>query len=126
MKKNESSNRLAIVTKIGEIRGRDAIYLDKVTTTLNPLELGFKGSFNAALCDAYDGEKEFIDYDIRFSSVREYRLHDNKNYDSALARHSSFDVVLDENDSRYNMFIFSTYDYTFEIFCEDYILDFIE
>jgi hypothetical protein len=119
-----------IITEVGKIWGRDAIFLDQFTM-LSETKFQLKGAFNTSLCSNFETHG-YLEYTIVFSevvflSMIEHELDDSK-YESA------FDLVenskkinnlskMDEINNELKHFIFRTYDTVFEIIAMGYKLE---
>ncbi|MBO0593973.1 hypothetical protein I2486_21445 [Cellulophaga sp. E16_2] len=117
-----------IITSVGKIWGRDAIFLDEVKI-IDETTIEIIGSFNGNLCENLkdDSDKK---YSIIFSSVHLFKMIE-LDYDE-IEYESSFDEVKNSNqlvkminmdkemhigkiDKDYKHFVFRTYDTVFEI-----------
>jgi len=124
-----------IITEVGIIIGRDAIYLDKVNF-INEQTFELVGGFTGSLCENLDDDVETA-YSIIFNNVHLFKMMelDFDEYEYV----SSFDLVenskqlykmitedLERNikkiDNSYQHFIFRTYDTVFEIVGKDFKL----
>lgn len=113
-----------IKTELGELHGRDAIYLDSDDYNGPRKDLLLVGAINGNLCS----EKipgEFVPYEIRFVGVSKWQkfelddwmVLDRPNFHET----SSFYQVVDSGNP---MYVFQTYDWVFEIQCESYEINF--
>ncbi len=117
----------AVLTEIGKIWGRDAIYLDSLQM-LNEATFQLKGEITSS-------ENKL--YSITFSGVHLFKIIE-LDYDTTEYT-SSFDKVIDsivlteliekdkaehigKIDNNYNHYIFRTYDSVFEVICKEYEL----
>lgn len=117
-----------IITSVGKIWGRDAIFLDEVKI-IDETTIEIIGSFNGNLCEKLKDDSE-QKYSIIFSSVHLFKMIE-LDYDE-IEYESSFDEVQNSNqltkminmdkemyigkiDKDYKHFIFRTYDTVFEI-----------
>jgi hypothetical protein len=128
----------AIITDLGIINGRDAIYLDLVEHKNNVLT--FSGEINSELIGKnITGSNDFIKYTLSFFETIFYKCWELDYYDNEKLLASSFDVV---NDSKlieeinllenirknkkitenHKHYILATYDYIYEIVSSKYIL----
>lgn len=107
-----------IRTALGELHGRDALYLDRCTQTDQHLE--FEGEVNGALCGDPSLADVFIAYRLRFFSVQAF---DARGLDLCpWDRRSSFDEVRNSEwletlgtDARHHHYALSTYDVVYRI-----------
>ena len=122
----DKENRIAIETEIGILYGRDAIYLDLLLQEFSKLE--FEGEFNTHLCSKYSGQSNRIKYNIEFFNIIFFASWELDNYQDELKMASSFDIINNSNFiKKFNIknkkhFVFSTYDFIYEIIAEDYQL----
>lgn len=117
-----------IITDVGRIWGRDAIFLDKVNM-INEETFQLIGEFNGTLCSNIKN-KEYIRYNITFKNVILFKMIE-LDFDES-NKESSFDEVENSNvivhlknkdnqrktgkiDDSFKHYIFSTYDTVFEI-----------
>lgn len=84
-----------IITEVGKIYGRDAIYLDKVNV-INELTFELIGEFNANLCSNLNDEDIDKKYKIIFENVRMFKMIELDFHE--IEYHSSFDII--ENSSQ--------------------------
>jgi hypothetical protein len=122
-----------IITDIGIISGRDAIYLDLVEHKDNVLT--FYGEINSDLLNIKDiGNDDFIKYTLNFYDVIFYQCYELDLYSLNLLK-SSFDSIknsklIEELNSRkiekitneHKHYRLATYDYIYEIISSKYIL----
>jgi hypothetical protein len=122
-----------IVTEIGVISGRDAIFLDLAEHKDSALT--FYGEINADLLNTkYIGNGDFIKYTLGFYDVIFYQCHELDLYNFNLLK-SSFDHVknselIEELNSRnsekmtkdHKHYRLATYDYIYDIISSKYIL----
>ena len=109
-----------INTDVGQLNGRDAIYLDKETFNENREELILLGEINGNLCSQLN-TGEFIPYEMKFSGITEYskvELDDWLSLDKPLFHETSSFYCVKENGKR--TYVFQTYDDVFEIQCKSY------
>lgn len=119
-----------IDTELGELRGRDCIFLDEVSLPdTNTLVL--KGGINGSLCSQGENEKEYP-YKLVFKGVLALKMVELEsciNY-----RNSSFDEVKksdwisevskgDKFNERHKHYYVQTYDDVFEVISEEYALE---
>lgn len=113
-----------IKTEVGELHGRDAIFLDDEKYSQSKRELWMAGEVNGNLCS----EKvacEFIAYEVKFIGVSvwtkieldEWLGKDKPNFHVT----SSFYRFVENGKQTY---VFQTYDWVFEIQCENYEINF--
>jgi hypothetical protein len=117
-----------VITTVGKIWGRDAIYLDKVNV-INESTFELTGEFNGTLCENLKNEED-KQYQITFKSVRLFIMTELDF--NEVEYQSSFDEILNSEqvqkmvkkdsaqhigkiDDRYKHFVFRTYDTVFEI-----------
>jgi hypothetical protein len=105
-------------TDVGELHGRDAIYLDRVTHTGQGLE--FQGEINGALCGDVSRAGVWISYRLCFHSVRAFDARELEICRWSAV--SSFDEVHDSGwlrtlgmDAQYRHYALSTYDFIYRI-----------
>ncbi|MGB1040865.1 MAG: hypothetical protein ACPGVD_08335 [Flavobacteriales bacterium] len=65
-------NKPIIVSELGKIWGRDAIFLDSIEF-IETHTVKLKGEFNGALCEKIK-ENKFIPYEISFKELLEFRM----------------------------------------------------
>jgi hypothetical protein len=126
-----------VQTPLGILSGRDAIYLDHVQCSVNPLKLVLIGSFNGMLASELP-QRGFYDYSLTFVNVQAFQTIelDLMEYDSQ----SSFDQVLhsqwlsrlQQRDAAHSVpqtiiatckhYRLWTYDYVFNVICSEYEL----
>ncbi len=131
------SKRISVQTSVGYIKGRDAIYLDKVIF-INERTIQVEGEINMNLClDALESEKGTSKkYKIVFNDVLSLKMVELDFYDSEDGK-SSFDLIESSNqidemmkkdsagkiDKTFKHLVFATYDSVFEIICSGFDLD---
>ncbi|MDR1198127.1 MAG: hypothetical protein LBK94_03820 [Prevotellaceae bacterium] len=122
-----------IITNIGIISGRDAIFLDLVEHKNNVLT--FHGEINSDLLNIKDiGNDDFVKYTLNFYDVIFYQCYELDLYNLNLLK-SSFDSIkksklIEELNSRntekitneHKHYRLATYDYIYEIISSKYIL----
>lgn len=124
-----SEKRTPIITEVGEIKGRDAIFLDRVQV-INEQTFELTGEFNSNLCSKIKDEEKgkFKKYKITFKNVLSFKMIELDFYENEKSN-SSFDLI--ENSEQvakmltmdhsnkikdsFQHFVFSTYDTIFEI-----------
>ncbi len=121
----------AIQTPLGELHGRDAVYLDHVYMNYAKKELVLKGEINGGL--APKAVDDFIPYELIFTEVYYFNMIE---LDVALGmseqkytQGSCFDELIDTpllatiasaRGKDLKHFLLKTYDDIFEIACRDY------
>ena len=125
-----------IITEVGKIYGRDAIYLDKVNV-INEMTFELNGEFNTNLCSNLNDEDIDKKYKIIFENVHMFKMIE-LDFDE-IEYHSSFDIIenssqiaklikkdresrINKIDENYKHFVFRTYDTVFEIIGKDFKL----
>jgi hypothetical protein len=128
---------IPIETSIGQLNGRDAIFLDDISFDYSKHKVTFKGEFNCSLCSNYLGNKDFILYELIFQNVYDFKMTELDNYIEGdnIETKSSFGFVEDSPlikgiikkvgkrlpmDSKH--FILQTYDDVFDIVATDFEL----
>lgn len=126
---------IPIITEVGKIWGRDAIFLDKVNV-VNESTFQLIGEFNGALCSNLK-DNEDRKYKITFFHVHLFKMieldYDDTEYESAfdllenskeLLKMKNIDKTehLGKIDDSYKHYIFRTYDTVFEIIGKQYEL----
>jgi hypothetical protein len=124
-----------IITSVGKIWGRDAIYLGRVNV-LNESTFELIGKFNGTLCNNLKDET-FQKYQITFKRVHLFKMieldYDEVEYESSFDQIENSEQIAkmikeDEErhigkiDSSYKHFVFRTYDTVFEVIGKDYEL----
>lgn len=124
-----------IITKIGTLKGRDAIFLDRVTMSerCNTLRLAGEINCNLASKSTKAGHQA---YQIRFHGILAFQMIELESWDPSpkrkSSRYSSFDEVIDSAwlarlhgkvSPNYRHFIFQTYDHVFEVLCMTFELE---
>lgn len=110
-----------IKTDIGYIaNARDAIYLDSLYQKANTFT--FTGRINSKFCG--DGEKREhpIPYELKVLGVVECTAIDEDNFYriTRIDTGSSFSEEINDNEEKYRVLIFQTYDWSYIIKCLDY------
>jgi len=67
-------HRVAVVTPVGVVRGRDAVYLDAVDLDYTARRVGFRGTLNPALCSEAPRGDDWPGYEIVFRDVLALRM----------------------------------------------------
>lgn len=115
-----------INTALGELHGRDAIYLDKEEFNSSEQLLQLVGEVNGDLCSK-QLVGQFVPYEVKFMAVfawNKIELDEWLSLDKPLFHESSSFYLVLENGVR--SYVFQTYDWVFEIQCENYELNFGE
>lgn len=113
--------RQPVATQIGEVRGRDAIYVDRVTHTFSPSVLQFVGELNAYLCTGYKGPHRWLAYGLELVDVGAYSCWTIERYPDELLLKSSLDIVVCSTWlervclPQYTHYVIATYDYVYEV-----------
>jgi hypothetical protein len=81
------------VTEVGELRGRDAVYLERTIQTCAPSALRLEGQLNTRLCTSYSGSREWLPYELEFTKVAAYMCFDLDLYGDEQQIVSSLDIV---------------------------------
>jgi hypothetical protein len=124
-----------IITEVGIIRGRDAIYLDLMEQKDG--EIILYGEINSSLIELKNKtKKEWLKYKLYFKNVLYYECCELDFYGNMPALRSSFDTINNsklietfeiKNNRKINKnhkhFIISTYDYIYEIVSSEYNLE---
>lgn len=130
-----TQNTIPVITDVGKIWGRDAIFLDKVNV-INESTFELTGEFNAALCSNLKGSDD-RKYSLTFKGVHLFKMTELDF--SEIEYNSSFDLIensdqvskmvrADKNghigkiDPSYKHYIFTTYDTVFEVICKEFDL----
>ncbi|NOQ79297.1 MAG: hypothetical protein GQ546_07840 [Gammaproteobacteria bacterium] len=130
-------NVQGIKTKYGTLRGRDAIYLNSVM--YKNAELIIKGEVNSELLSNYEGEHDFIPYELKFGNVianyqieLDYYNHSYLEYSFQEITGSDWIKKLKEIDcsnkinEKHKHFVLATYDDIFEIIAGEYTFNFLK
>lgn len=131
------SNRISIQTSVGEIKGRDAIYLDKVIF-VDERTIQIDGEVNMNLCSmSAESEKGmFKKYKIVFNDVISLKMTELDFYDNEHGK-SSLDLIESSEQvaemvkknhagkitETYKHVALITYDTVFEIICSKFELN---
>ena len=125
-----------VISSVGKVWGRDAIYLDKVHV-LGESTFELTGKFNGTLCENLE-DNSFHKFKITFRSVLMFKMMD-LDYDE-IEYKSSFDLIenseqiarmikedqeeyLSKVDDTYKHIVFRTYDTVFEVIGLEYELE---
>jgi len=123
-----------VVTEIGTLRGRDAIYLDSVVISDGQNTLTLCGEFNCSLASK-PPDAEWQAYQVRFSEVLALQMCELDTWESLQDRRwpeTSFDEVVDSPwlarmrgkvSKMHRHYVFQTYDQVFEVICTSYELE---
>ncbi len=120
------------IANLGFLTGRDAIYLDKVNFNYEKNSIKFAGEFNTNLASDYSGDKDFLQYTLKFYNVLYMEMIELDFFNNIVM--SSFDqineselvsgLVKKDHSSKITIdhqeFVFSTYDDVFRIVSEGY------
>lgn len=126
---------IPVITEVGKIWGRDAIFLDKVNV-INESTFELIGEFNAALCSNLKGCDD-RKYSLTFKGAHLFKMTELDF--SEIEYTSSFDLVENSDqvskmvhadktehigkiDPSYKHYIFTTYDTVFEVICKEFVL----
>ena len=125
-----------IITEIGIINGRDAIYLDLMEQKGN--EIIFYGEINTGLTEIKnDIKKEWLKYKLSFKETIYYKCYELDFYKKKKSLESSFDKInnsktiermklLDREfkiNNKHKHFVLTTYDYIYEIIASKYAFE---
>lgn len=133
--KNMNENIKPIITEVGLIYGRDAIYLSNVNF-INEETFELLGEFSGSCCE-YLSDTIDVKFEIVFNNVHLFKMTELDF--NEVEYKSSFDLIENSNtlskmlkvdtqnnikkiDKTYNHYIFRTYDTVFEIIGKDYSL----
>ena len=124
----------AIKTELGEIYGRDAIYLDDIQFNYPKNEVTLIGEINGLLCTESDDD-EFIGYELRFKKVYYFNMIELDvslemfdtpyNEGSSFAEISNTKILKDIKKARgleLKQYVIYTYDEVFVIACQEFEL----
>jgi hypothetical protein len=124
----------SIITNVGIINGRDAIYLNLAEHKNNTLI--FYGEINSELLDIKNiGNDDFIKYILKFDDVIFYKCYELDFYNSTQLK-SSFDNIKNSKlieelklkntekiTNKHKHYRLATYDYIYEIIASAYTLN---
>ena len=116
---------IPIETGLGQLHGRDSIYLDSEQFDESHQKLTLAGEINGNLCANQKVDK-FIPYSVCFLNVVRYEkteLDEWLNLDKPLFHESSSFYLLDNSDGK-RTFVLRTYDWVYEIRCDSFELNF--
>ena len=117
-----------ILTALGKLDGRNAIYLDDVRQSFSLNKLTFIGELNGKLCSNNVSGYRWYSYELTFDLIQAYDCRELElckwNTDS------SFDEIIDSEliaelklgEKGYRHYILSTYDYVYRIICKGFEL----
>jgi hypothetical protein len=131
-----SINHNIIITELGVICGRDAIFLDKINfTSTSNVEL--IGEINSVLCSIKMSEERYIPYKFLFKSIYYFNMVEldvsysnilrNVNVSSSLIEVEESELLERIKEVRgldLRHLIICTYDEIFEIACEEFEMEF--
>ena len=120
--------RVAVVTELGVLRGRDCVFLDAASFEYATNTLVIRGDVNGNLCrPPLTGES--IPYAFRFTGVLAQTMVELDSWEGP--SESSFDEVMDSRWIRklkgkiteeHHHYVLQTYDDVFEIVCDAWAL----
>ena len=125
-----------IITEVGLIYGRDAIFLDKINI-INEKTFELLGEFSGSLCENLKDDID-VKYKIIFKNVHLFKMTEIDF--NEIEYNSSFDEIVNSKqlikmneidkdnsvkkiDRTYKHYVFSTYDTIFEIIGKEFILE---
>ncbi|MCY9529733.1 MULTISPECIES: hypothetical protein [Paenibacillus] len=124
----------AIKTELGEIHGRDAIFLDDIQFNYQKNEVTLIGEISGGLCTESDDD-EFIKYELLFKKVYYFNMVELdvslQMFDHSYHESSSFveigntKILRDIKNARgleLKQYVIYTYDEVFVIACQDFEL----
>jgi hypothetical protein len=133
-----SHHATAVKTSVGEMRGRNAIYLDEVVQTRHTLKI--TGELNSDLCSSAPMKGSWLRYSLTFEGVLAFEAYELEV--SALTTDSEFDeaddlswlreaslmkrakeLKYDAGGRRLRTYLLSTYDWVFRIAATHYELN---
>lgn len=117
-----------ILTPLGKIDGRNAIYLDELKQIFSPNRLLFIGDINGKLCSNNLEGHRWYSCEISFDLIQAYDCRELEL--SKWKIESSFDQVIDSelitglrlDGKGYRHYILSTYDYVYSIISKGFEL----
>jgi len=115
------SRNIPIVTTLGVINGRNAIYLDDIKQSFSPNQLLFIGEINGKLCSNNTSGHRWYSYEVCFNLIQAYdcreleicKLNTESSFDEIM--HSELIAELKLAGKGYKHYILSTYDYVYSI-----------
>ncbi|MGM1045857.1 MAG: hypothetical protein ACQEXX_06900 [Bacillota bacterium] len=124
----------AIKTELGEIHGRDAIFLDDIQFNYQKNEVKLIGEINGLLCTDSDAD-EFIGYELLFKKVYYFNMVELdvslQMFDNPYNESSSFGELFNTKtlrdiknarDLELKQYVIYTYDDVFVIACQEFEL----
>ncbi|WP_289355133.1 hypothetical protein [Paenibacillus sp. S-12] len=124
----------AIKTELGEIHGRDAIFLDDIQFKYQKKEVKLIGEINGLLCTESDDD-EFIGYELLFKKVYYFnmveldvslQMFDHPYHDSSsFVEIDNTKILKDIKNARgleLKQYVIYTYDDVFVIACQEFEL----
>jgi len=124
----------AIKTELGEINGRDAIFLDDIQFNYQKNEVKLVGEINGLLCSEANDDG-FIGYELLFKKVYYFNMVELdvslQMFDDLYNESSSFGEILDTKilrdiknarDLELKQYVIYTYDDVFVIACQEFEL----
>jgi len=118
----------AIQTSLGILRGRDAIYLDRVDVQITSGILSLVGNISGSLCSEPQTQ-DWISYQLSFYGVLAFKVIELDSWDHGSS--SSFDEIVNSNWIRelggkvtpsHKHYLVQTYDDVMEVVCKRYDL----
>lgn len=122
----------AIKTELGEIYGRDAIFLDDIQFNYQKNEVKLIGEINGLLCSESDDD-EFIGYELLFKKVYYFNMVELdvslQMFDNLYDESSSFGELFNTKilrdiknarDLELKQYVIYTYDDVFVIACQEF------
>ncbi len=115
-----------VETPIGILKGRDAIFLDKLEVDIQQGTLMLEGSFNGRLASK---PVDDVSYALAFSGVLAFKVVELDSWDYNAV--SSFDEVLNSEwltqlggkvDQSYKHYLIQTYDDVIDVVCRKFTL----
>lgn len=116
---------IPVETALGILKGRDCIYLDKVSFQNGLNTLVLKGEINGNLC-SLPRKGEFISYSAIFRGVIALKMIELDSWD--FKSQSSFDLIKNSSwirelggkvNTEHRHYLIQTYDEVFEIVCSE-------
>lgn len=117
-----------IRTELGELRGRDCIYLDKTNFQNGVNTLLLVGELNGRLCSKYSND-DCVPYTLSFFEIKALKMVELDSWDGS--SESSFDEVTQSSwisnlggkvDGSHQHYLVKTYDEVFEVVCKKFTL----
>ena len=115
------AKNVPVLTILGVLNGRNAIYLDDVKQSFSPNQLLFIGEINGKLCSNNASEYRWYSYEVCFNLIQAYDCRELEV--CKWKTESSFDEIIDSEliaelklaPKDYKHYILSTYDYVYSI-----------